>query len=310
MKRKLIIHSFELRKSWIDRMVALGVDTIGIHPVGGAKSHEHLAHDLQEIYPSEHFHALIDYAHAKGLEIEYSLHALSYLLPRSLFETHPEYFRMNEDGQRVSDFNFCPSNQDALAYVCNRAEELVKQLYGSNDTYYLWLDDVNDKRCYCEKCKRFSGSDQNLTVMNAIIKKLRETNPKAKLAYLGYYQTEQAPELVRPAEGIFLEYAPFTRDMRKSAQIVPEECKTNIRKLITCFGKKDSWVLEYWYDNSYFSRRANDAMVEFFPLNDTIPSDIDYYLDFGFENVASFACFLGEEYEKLYGEADLSAFKK
>lgn len=310
MKRKLIIHGFELRKSWIDRMVDLGVDTIGIHPIGGAKSHEHLAHELKHIYPTKEFRNLIDYARGKGLEIEYSLHALSYLLPRSLFDTHPEYFRMNENGERTNDFNFCPSSEEALTYVCDRAEELVEQLYGSNENYYLWLDDVNDKRCYCDKCKNMSGSDQNLAVMNAIIKKLRVKKPKAKLAYLAYYHTEEPPKTVQPADGIFLEYAPFTRDMRKSAQLVPQESKDNIRKLIAYFGKKDSWALEYWYDNSYFSRRANDAMVEFFPLNDVIPYDIQYYLDFGFENISAFACFLGEEYEKLYGEADLSAFKK
>lgn len=308
MKKKLIIHSFELRKSWIDKMSEMGVTTIGIHPIGGAKSHEHLAHDLTKIYPSKAYRDLIDYAKSKGLEIEYSLHALSYLLPRSLYETHPEYFRVDENGNRVNDFNFCPSNEEALSYVCERAVSLTEQLYGSNQNYFLWLDDVNGKHCFCEKCKNLSASDQNLLVMNAIIKKLRQTQPNAMLAYLGYYQTEKVPTTIRPEEGIFLEYAPFTRDMRKSAQIVPEECKQNIRDLIAYFGKANSWVLEYWYDNSYFSRRANDAMVEFFPLNDTIPSDIAYYLDFGFENISAFACFLGEEYEALYGEADLSAF--
>ena len=308
MKRKLIIHSFELRKSWIDRMVDLGVTTIGIHPVGGAKSHEHLMHDLEEIYPTKDYRDLIDYAKSKGLEIEYSLHACSYLLPRSLFESHPEYFRMDENGKRTNDFNFCVSNQNALAHVAKQAVSLTKQLYGSNHRYYLWLDDVNGKHCFCEKCKKLSASDQNLLAMNAIIRELKKENPNAMLAYLGYYQTEKPPESVLPEAGIFLEYAPFTRDMRKSAQIVSDKAKNNIRKLLAFFGKKNSWVLEYWYDNSYFSRRANDAMVEFFPLNDSIPSDIRYYLDFGFENISSFACFLGEEYEKLYGEADLSAF--
>ncbi len=309
MKKKLIIHGFELRKSWIDRMKEIGVDTIGIHPVGGAKAHEYLANDLINVYPTKQYRDLIDYAHEKGIEIEYSLHALSYLLPRSLFDEHPDYFRMNENGERINDYNFCVSNEEALAYVCNRAETLVNELYGSNHNYYLWLDDLNGGICFCDKCKKLSPSDQNLLVMNAIVKKLREKIPDAKLAYLGYYQTEKAPTTIRPAEGIFLEYAPFTRDMRKSAQLVSEESKQNIRDLIRFFGKENSWVLEYWYDNSYFYRRANNTMVEFFPLNDTIPSDIQYYLDFGFENIASFACSLGEEYEALYGEADLSAFK-
>lgn len=309
MKKKLIIHGYELRKEWIDRMVDLGIDTIGIHPIGGQKAHEYLENDLKNLYPSSTYRKLIDYAKSKGLQIEYSLHAMSYLLPRSLFDTHPTYFRKDENGKYTNDFNFCPSNEDALSYVCDRAVELAKQLYGSNEYYYFWLDDVNGIKCCCDKCKDLSASDQNLMIMNAIVKRLKEFNPKAKLAYLGYYQSEVPPTKIRPAEGIFLEYAPFTRDMRKSAQLVPDESKENIKKLIDYFGKKDSWVLEYWYDNSYFYRRANDTMVKFFPLNDTIPSDIQYYRDFGFENVASFACCLGEEYEKLYGKADLSAFK-
>ena len=41
-----------------------------------------------------------------------------------------------------------------------------------------------------------------------------------------------------------------------------------------------------------------------------IINDVKFYLDLGFENVSSFACFLGADYDTLYDEIDLSGFNK
>lgn len=310
MKKKLIIYTSELSRKWIDRMVDNGVDVLGLHCVGGEKAHEYLANDVDNFFCKNEFRELVDYAKSRGLEIEYSLHAMSYLLPRSLFETHPEFFRCNESGVRTSECNLCASDEQALDIVAENAVKLANNLYGSNDNYYFWLDDCNGKYCNCDKCRHLSPSDQTLLITNAILKRLRKHNPAAKLAYLGYYQSEQVPQKIRPENGVFLEYAPFTRDMNKSAQAVPEETKENMRKLLQYFGQENSWVLEYFYDNSYFSKWDYKKLVRFVPDNDTIRSDVAYYADLGFENVSSFACMLGKEYEDLYGEPDVSAFKK
>ena len=49
---------------------------------------------------------------------------------------------------------------------------------------------------------------------------------------------------------------------------------------------------------------------KFTPDNESIKKDIAFYRSLGFENIGSFACYLGEDYEKLWGEADYSAFEK
>ena len=46
------------------------------------------------------------------------------------------------------------------------------------------------------------------------------------------------------------------------------------------------------------------------PNHDLIRGDIRYYRELGFDDIASFACFLGEDYEELYGEADITPFAK
>lgn len=40
------------------------------------------------------------------------------------------------------------------------------------------------------------------------------------------------------------------------------------------------------------------------------PRDIAFYREKGFEYISSFACFLGEDYEALYGAPDIAPFAR
>lgn len=304
--KKLLIHPEELNKAWVDRLVKQGVEVLGLHPVGGnsaAQSAELLMKQVED--PA--FRALIDYACDSGLQIEYELHAASYLLPRSLFDAHPEYFR-SENGKRDPLCNFCVSNPEALEILTDNAVEMAKKLYRSRPYYYFWLDDTKAKYCTCPKCRELSMSDQQMLVVNTMVKKLRQAIPGAKLCFLAYHGTEAPPTLYKPEEGVFLEYAPMSRDFDAAAEAVSQEAKDNIAKLMEVFGKEDATVLEYWYDNSMFSKWTKPPKV-FVPRNDLIPGDLRWYESLGFSHVASFACYLGEDYVNLHGEPDISAFR-
>ena len=305
MKTKLIVHPFELDCDWVDRMSECGIDVLGIHPEGGGNAHESLVRAL-DIFETEEYRAAVDYALSKGMTVEYEMHAMSYLLPRELFSEHPEWFRMTESGERTPRRNFCVSNPDALDYVAERAAALVKQLYRSAPNYYIWLDDVKGAFCSCPRCRELSPSDQNLTVMNAILRRLKKDDPAAALAYLAYYECITPPALVKPYDGIFLEYAPFERDITKSAQLVPDSDRENLQRLFDFFGIKTAWLLEYWYDNSWYDRRGTELKID----SAMIADDISYYKSLGFENISSFACLLGRKYTEKHGEPDLSAISK
>lgn len=304
--KKLLIHPEELSREWVDRLVAQGVEILGLHPVGGNNAAESAARLMRQVEDPA-FRELIDYACDRGLEIEYELHAASYLLPRSLFESHPEYFRL-ENGERNSLCNFCVSNSEALEILTDNAVEMAKKLYRSRPYYYFWLDDTRAKYCSCPKCSQLSMSDQQMLVVNAMAAKLRKAIPGAKLCFLAYHGTETPPTQYTPDEGVFLEYAPMNRDFSAPASSVPQEAKDNIAKLMAVFGKEDATLLEYWYDNSMYSKWTKPPKA-FVPRNDLIPGDLRWYESLGFSHIASFACYLGEDYVKLHGEPDISAFK-
>ena len=307
MKTSLIIHPEELSHAWIDRMAEAGITVLGIHPKGGRRAPIYVR-EMMEMMKEREFRALIDYAHSRGLEVEYELHAASYLLPREFFAEKREFFRMNEQGERTPDLNFCVSNGEALELFANRAAELAEALYGTGKNFYFWLDDVKDSACRCPKCKGLSPSDQQLIAVNAMSRAVKKRVAGAKMAYLAYADSVTPPEKVKADKGVFLEYAPMEKYKVGAESLALFEAE-NISPLLAFFGKSDAKVLEYWYDNSMFSGWEKPPK-RFEPNAVQIASDVRFYREKGFEYISSFACFLGEDYEKLYGEADISPFAK
>ena len=310
MKNGMIIHPGELSKKWIDRLADAKVNTLGIHPEGGAGAPKSLER-LLELLKTPEYRALIDYARSRGLRIEYEIHAAGYLMDKSLFAEHPEYFRMNSAGERTSDWNFCVSNPDALALFARRAAELAQALYGSGKDFYFWMDDGRGIHCNCPKCRALSPSDQQYLALRAAIGEIRRHIPDARMAYLAYIDTIEPPTAVENDGAIFLEYAPFekytARGEDREERISRE--KAMIAPLLDCFGRENAKVLEYWYDNSLFSRWKKPP-ARFVLDEEAMQRDVREYREMGFARASTFACFLGDDYEELYGEADIRPFAR
>lgn len=216
MKSSMIIHPEELSVAWIDRMVEAGITTLGIHPRGGKEAARALEELLDRMQTAA-YRDRIDYARRRGLTVVYELHAAGYLMPRELFREHPEYFRMNEQGERTDDYNFCVTDPVAMALYARRAAERI----------------------------------------------------------------------AREKERI----APLMRYFGRGS------------------AKKFAKILEYWYDNSLFSHWKKPP--ERFRLNEEgMRRDIEEYREMGFDCIATFACFLGEDYEERYGEVDITPFSR
>lgn len=300
----LLIHPDELSYRWIDRMADNKITTLALHPAGGKNAHISLADMLEKLEDPE-YRKMLDHAADRGLSIEYEMHAARYLLPSEQFEKHPEWFRINKNGERVTDYNFCASNEQAVDYICERAAELVKKLYRSTDRYFLWLDDSKDAFCHCERCKSLSPSDTQLKILNRILKRLKQDNRKARLAYLAYFECITPPKVIMPERDIFLEYAPFERDHH--APVGENGQSEHLCDLISFFGRENAKVLDYWYDNSLFSKWKKPP-VPFSVDKAVLKADIEYYKSLGFEDIGCFACFLGDDYEALHGDVDITPF--
>lgn len=278
-----------------------GINTIGTHMKPG---------EVIEFIQSEAGKAFMDNCRGLGIHVEHQLHAMGELLPRELFEEDSTMFRMDKDGRRVADFNFCPHSEKALEIVAAKAAEFAKALPATNHRYYFWLDD-NSSVCECPECEGYSASDQALLIENRMIKAIREVDPEAMLAHLAYQATMEPPVKVKPEEGIFLEFAPIEREWdrpltdldapgrkgRMSHRKVLELLEANLK----VFPAETAVVLEYWLDVSLASGWKKPAVnLPWHP--EVFASDLAKYSGYGIKDITSFAVYMDSTYFRTFPE--------
>ena len=308
--RGIVIHDTDCGDYWAGRLEKSGIGAVGVHPAGGQGAHLSLA-SCMELVKTERFAAFRDRMRRAGIAVEFEMHALSWLMPRELFSEKPGWFRMDENGERVPHFNCCASDPDALEFLRERASSLAAAFPSDTHRYHFWPDDVAEAKCSCPRCRALSASDQALVLANAVAEGVRRTDPEGRAAYLAYGAALEPPRRVRPAPGVFLEFAPMDRDHDRPLFDPASACNAgqvrHLPELLSLFGTEDATALDYWTDNSFFSRWtrpparfARDAAV--------CRADAAAYARAGFEAVTCFACFLGEDYEARWGAPPLDGF--
>ncbi len=269
----VVLHG-DFGAQWLAQAQRLGIETLGLH-----------ANPFQ--ISVEEFLAFVEQEGGNilrleeaGVRVEYELHAVNYLLPRSLFAQEQTLFRSNEAGERVADYNGCPSSAKALDIVEKNAYALAGRLQQKSHRYHLWTDDDmgGDVRCHCEKCRKMTANEQNLRFYKAILRGLRKYDKQAELSFLLYGQEGFFEPLPK---GLFVEFAPFTR----RHDIPIEEGETNagfreiIQGLLSTYGRERVEVLEYFLSYDY---------AGFCALQTRVQKDIEYYRALGVERLSTF----------------------
>ncbi|MHB1452663.1 MAG: DUF4838 domain-containing protein [Saccharofermentanales bacterium] len=311
--RGVIIHPDELSEYWADLLLDSSVNLLGIHPVGGLTGGGSVSDSIGIMQQPDKMRLLYR-LQEHGISIEYYMHALSWLLPRDLLSRYPDWFRMDNEGNRVNDYNICVSSTDALDYISEHSVKLAGLCRPTTGRHHFWTDDVGDARCRCPGCSQLSAADYTLRIYNAIARGIKVSDSGAVQSYLAYHDTMAVPERTEREDNVYLEYAPMERDMH--IPLSDTGCEKNVReihylkRLVDFFGTENSTALDYWLDNSYFSGWKKPVM-KFTMDKDLIAADIAFYDASGFDAVTTFACYLGKEYKDLYGEVpDIKGYGK
>ncbi|MCM1177908.1 MAG: DUF4838 domain-containing protein [Clostridium sp.] len=244
----------------------------------------------------------------EGFDFEYEEHAMTWLMPRELFAEHPEYFRLDENGNRSPDGNGCPSCEEGLKVIMANVRKFAEEHTPTNHRYYTWLYDGGDI-CHCEKCRNYNPSDQGLIFENHILKALKEIDPDAMLAHLAYERTTPAPSVVKPEKDIFLEWAPFYRRWDKplsDRDAIREDQYWShgdyldmLEDNLKVFPAETAQVLEYWLDVSQRSGWKK-PQVQLKWYNDVYLDDLATYAGYGIRNITCYGIYIDDWYVNTY----------
>lgn len=291
---------------WPERAKRAGLTTLATHI---------FPHELAAFIQSDAGQRFVQRCKELGLHVEHELHAMSDLLPRELFDKDPTLFPMNEKGERVRQYNLCVHSRAAIEVACENAARYTRQLPSTTGRYFYWIDD-GQPMCRCPKCRGLSDSDQALLLENHLLKALRQVEPRARLAHLAYARTLEPPRQVKPAPGIFLEFAPIQRryDVPFSQREAQAGGTTHGRLLdaldanLDWFGREGAQALEYWLDLSRFSgwKRQNVRPI---PWKDEVfRDDLETYARRGIRHVTTFAAWLDGDYVTRFGDPPVDRY--
>ncbi|MBP6964506.1 MAG: DUF4838 domain-containing protein, partial [Armatimonadetes bacterium] len=113
----------------------------------------------------------------------------------TLFEEHPEWFGMNERGERVKSRGrvICTSNPDAVAYL---TANLAKYLSERPEirVFDFWPPD-GASWCECEKCRALGEPpDRQSGLISRVKAEVAKVRPDLRLETIAYHKTIAPPE--------------------------------------------------------------------------------------------------------------------
>lgn len=272
---------------WPEALEGAGLNLLGIHSTGLTAAQQ----------------KVVDACRDRGIEVEYELHLTPKLMTPALFESRPQWFAMDILGQRDKRGNPCTSQPGALDLARQEACEYARRLPSSTHRYHFWAGD-NARWCNCPGCSPYSPSDQNAILMKAMLEGVRLADPLGSLAYLAYLETLPPPLQVEPADGLFLEFAPYRRSFLEPLDAPACHANTEHRRalaaLLDRFPAATAQVLEYWLDVSYFSNYAK-PLRHVQPDPEHLRRDIALYRAHGINAITTFAVRMGPDYIANYG---------
>lgn len=129
-------------------------------------------------------------------------HSFGTLLPRTLFDEHPEYFG-EIDGVRSRDNQPCLSNPAVLEIM---RENLASHIAEKPDALYWSVSqDDNANYCRCEKCAALDEKEGGpMGSILTFVNKIAGYFPEKIISTLAYWYSRKPPKTVRPASNVHI----------------------------------------------------------------------------------------------------------
>ena len=139
--------------------------------------------------------------------------------PEHYYETHPEFYKMMEDGSRfeVTDhfgsWILCSRNPQVAQVIADNIVSWIEQ-NPSVDTIAFWPLDGIKPLCVCPECRKYSEVENYVHGQNAIAKIIGKKHPEIKIDMLAYSNLFDCPENLELEPNLFIDEAVTSATLR------------------------------------------------------------------------------------------------
>ncbi len=132
--------------------------------------------------------------------------------PEHYYETHPEYYKMTDEGTRfeVTDhfgsWILCSRNPDVVQVIADNIVSWIEK-NPTVDTIALWPLDGKQPLCTCPECGKYSDIENYVYAQNQIAKIIGEKHPEIKIDMLAYSNLLDCPDNLELEPNLFIDEA-------------------------------------------------------------------------------------------------------
>ena len=141
-----------------------------------------------------------------------SVHTLQWIITADLFAEHPEYFGMDESGNRTTNRQPCLSNEEVFDLTVAAA----KAHFAQYDSIYSVSQNDGMDFCRCAECVAFNDahggvdSASMLNFVNRVAAEVKKDYPNAKIETLAYQRSETPPSGLTVEENVIIRVCPIS----------------------------------------------------------------------------------------------------
>lgn len=207
------------------------------------------------------------------------------LIDGKLFEEHPEWFGMDNSGERSKNARMviCTSNTDAVAYMFQNILTYLRS-HPEIDIFDFWPPD-SEFWCQCESCKTLgTESDRHAMLVNQITGILHQKMPNVVLECLAYSRYIEPTQNVTLNDKVLLDFCPinqcFEYQIYEDGAVQNKAYKDDLIKWTKAFGGDISIY-------SYFRKYAWHSLPNIIPH--FMQNELNYYQSIGVKGISVYS---------------------
>lgn len=213
--------------------------------------------------------------------------------PDKYFDEHPEYFMLDEDGNR-SKQQLCMTNPDVIRLIIQRVHESLAK-HPHTEIISVSKNDLV-KICLCEGCKAMDEAEGGtnmgsmLHLVNRVAQSIEDEYPDVDISTLAYMETIELPKTVRPADNVIIRLCNDSVGSWNQPFTPAEECK--FAKLVKTWSSVHDkiYIWDYIVNFSHYMAPM--------PNIDIIAENIRFYVDHNAKGIMTQGSYQGPGAER------------